>query len=157
MNKEFIVIRETIEQSLNSTFLSGLFKKIDEQILFIGKIRDMFKTHLLDLNDLSGEEIKVYEKIESYNKGMLSLLQENFAERPLQEFTEDFSGFIQHYSKFIEEIDEKRIEEQDNDRFRILSVDSFAVRAIKIIKKSAYFITTIPRRILNLGRKTFKR
>lgn len=155
MNEEFISIKEKVEGFFDSAFLSVLDKKIDKQIIVLNNIRDLIKLHLLDLNDVLSDESKFYKEIENYNTRLLTILQENSVERNSSEFSEDFSELIQYYNRLIDDTDSKRTEEQDDDRFRILSEDKFSIKIFKLFKKPAYILTTFPGRISNLFRKIF--
>lgn len=153
MNEEFISLKEKVGSFFNSAFLSVLDKKIDEQILVLNNTRDLIKIHLLDLNDGLSDESKFLKEIEKYNKRLLSVLQENSIERNSYDFSKDFSELILNFSRLIEVTAKERTEEQDDDRFRILKDDKFSVKIYKFFKKSAYVLTTLPRRIFNLLRK----
>ncbi len=155
MKEEFVVIREEIEEIVNSSFLSALTRKIDEQILFINEIRDLVKTHLLNLEELTGDELKFYKEIENYNTKLLSILEKKSPGKNVLGFKEEFSDLILNYNEFLKMTDKKRIEEQDEDRFKYLKDDSFAVKAVKLFKSAGYLFTTSPRRILNLIRRLF--
>ncbi len=155
MKEEFVVIREEIEEIVNSSFLSALTRKIDEQILFINEIRDLVKTHLLNLEDLTGDELKFYKEIENYNAKLLSMLEKKSPDKNARGFKEEFSELIRNYNEFLKLTDKKRIEEQDEDRFNFLKDDSFVVKAIKLFKSAGYLITTSPGRFLNLTRRLF--
>jgi hypothetical protein len=157
MIEEFISIKKKVEEFFDSAFLSTLDKNTDEQIIVINNIRDLIKIHLLDLKEALDDESKFYKEIENYNTRLLSILQENSIERNSSEFSKDFSELIQDCSRLIEHTDSMRTEEQDDDRFRMLSGDKFSVKLIKLFKIPVYVLTTFPRRILNLFRKLFHR
>ncbi|HKB85903.1 MAG TPA: hypothetical protein VKD08_07020 [Ignavibacteriaceae bacterium] len=155
MKEEFVVIREEIEEIVNSSFLSALTRKIDEQILFINEIRDLVKTHLLSLEDLKRDELKFYKEIENYNAELLSMLVKKSPDKNVPDFKEEFSELIANYNEFLKMTDKKRIEEQEEDRFKFLKDDSYAIKAIKLFKSAGYLFTTSHRRILNLIRRLF--
>ncbi len=157
MNKEFIAIRGAIENIINSTLMSDLNRKIDEQIYFIKKVREVLNTCISDIGNLTGNELEFYKRIECYNENLLSLLKENFAERKIPDVEEDLSEFFQKYSNYSEQIDIKRIEDQDDDRFRIIAGNTIIVKVVKLIKGFTFFVTTLPQRFLNLIRKIFRR
>ena len=155
MKDEFVVIRDQIEEFIDSSLVSRLNKRIDEQIRFISSVRDMVKTHIIDLNDLKKDEPGFYKKIEKYNSSLLKLLEEKTPGRNSSGFKEEFPDLVQSYEDFIKMTDRNRIEEQDKERFKILGDDAFPIKSIKTIKKTGYFITTSPGRTTNLFRKLF--
>lgn len=155
MKDEFVVIRDQIEEFIDSSLVNMLNQRIDEQIHFINVVRDLVKTHIIDLNDLREDEPGFYKNIEKYNSSLLELLEKRTPDRNVPDLKEEFSGLVQNYQEFIKLTDRKRIEEQDKERFKQLAGDTFAVKCIKTFKQSGYFITTSPRRTSNLFRKLF--
>jgi hypothetical protein len=156
MKEEFVVIRKETEELVNTSFLSLLNQKIEEQILFINNVRDLVKTHILNLNDLTGNELNFYKEVENYNFKLLSLLEKKSNANVVQGFKEEFPELIQNYEDFLKRIDKNRIEEQENARFKILPEDSIVVKGFKFFKKSGYIVTAFPRRISNIFRKLFR-
>ncbi len=155
MKEEFFVIREHVEEFITSSFISNLNKEIDEQILFIGSVKDLIKTHLLELTDLTRDELKFYKEIEKYNTGLLSLLQEKSNDKTIPDFKEKFSGLVENYDKFLKSNDEIRIENQDDERFKILDGDSILIKGLKVFKKTGYFVTILPGQVSNTVKKWF--
>ncbi len=155
MKDEFVVIRDQVEEFIDSFLAAKLNQKIDEQIHFIGSVKDLVMNHIIDLRDLKDDESRFYKKIEEYNSSLLELLGLRTPDRNVSGFKEDFPELVHSYEEFIKMTDRKRIEEQDNERFKMLAEDSFAVKNIKAAKMIGYFITTSPRRTTNLFRKLF--
>ena len=153
MKDEFVVIRDHVEEFINSSLVRPLNERIDEQIHFINSVSDLVKTHIIDLKDLKENEPLFYKKIEEYNSTLLKLLEKSTPGREIPGFKEEFFGLVKSYDAFIKLTDSKRSEEQDGERFRFLEGDTFGVKGIKVIKKAGYFITTSPRRTMNLFRK----
>ncbi len=156
MKDEFVVIRDQIEEFIDSSLVSRLNTRIDEQIHFINSIRDLVKTHIIDLKDLKEDELRFYQKIKEYNSSLLKLLEKRTPGRNVPGFKEEFPELVQSYEEFVKMTDRKRVEEQDNERFKVLTGDSLPVKSLKAVKKTGYFITTSPGRTANLFRKLFR-
>ncbi len=156
MKDEFVVIRDEIEEFIDSFLINRLNDEIDEQIYFINVVRDLVKTHVIDLKELKEDEPRFYRNVEKYNSSLMELLEKKTPDRNIPGFKDKFPELIQGYEDFIKLTDRKRIEEQDAERFKILPADSFPFKSIKVVKKTGYFITTSPGRTTNLFRKLFR-
>ncbi len=156
MKDEFVVIREQIEEFIDSSLVSRLDQRVDEQIHFISSVRDMVMAHIIDLKDLKDDKPRFYKNVEKYNSSLLELLEKRTPNRNVPGYKEEFPELVQNYEEFIKLTDRKRIEEQDKERFKLLVGDSVIVKSIKIVKITGYFITTSPQRTSNLFRKLFR-
>ena len=157
MKDEFVVIRDQIEEFIDSSLVERLNKRIDEQIHFISSVRDLVMNHIIDLRDLKDDEPSFYKNMEDYNSAVLKLLEKRTPDRNVPAFKEEFADLVQSYAEFIKLTDRKRIEEQDKERFNKVEGDSFSTSIVKALKKTGYFITTSPRRTSNLFRKLFRK
>lgn len=153
MKEEFVIIKEELEKIISSALLSNLLNYIDKDIRLINKIRDLINLHLINLKESTITEIKFHNEIKCYNNAFLELLNKRDEIRSSGNSDKELSGLSEKYNYFLGLTDYKRIEFQDNERFKLMKGDSTLNRIFKIIKSIFYFLTTFFGRIRNLSRK----
>jgi hypothetical protein len=152
MKDEFDVLKEQIETIYSHGFVSLILKETDEQIQFISKIGDLIKLHIIDLNDSSNDEHKLYTEVNEYHSKLLLLLEGKSINRNPVVFGDDFSELLNNCNNLINLSDTKRFEVQDADRFHSLKEENVYLKLGKLYKRTGYFISTFPGRTSNLIR-----
>lgn len=156
MKDEFYIIKDKLEEIIFAPLLSIFFNTIDNETRYIIKIRDLVKSHLIKLKDSNHDEVNFWNEVKCYNSTFLELLNNREDSGYPDIFNKELSELSSRYDDFLKHTDVKRIEEQDNERFKILVGDSLIIKIFKIIKSIVYFITTPYGRTRNLIRKIFK-
>ncbi len=157
MKNEFSEIKKKFDSNINAFLLPVLSGIVDEQINFAVQIKDTVLTHHSDLREFINDDGLFYSEISEYHKRLIKLIDSKYVDEQEIAFNKMFPEFFNWYKLLLDSIDDVRVENQDADRFKAETGESFYIKAFKSIKRALFRISSVPQEINNLFRKLFKK
>ncbi|MEJ2004762.1 MAG: hypothetical protein P8X57_07330, partial [Cyclobacteriaceae bacterium] len=148
MNTELQEYYERFREILVKEYLPELYAKIDRQKKFLNEVDDLQRRVDTYINEQS-ELGKKLNFVSAYKEKLKEAVDRRFNIGDPAGFDEEFEAFVREADKYLATIPVDMRREQDSDRYRSLPEDTFLIKVLKFVKRIAFFIATLPRRIMN--------
>ena len=151
---------ETYRQRLEEAILAGFNKNLENEIEQVTKIAIEIRSVLSSFTDNNPAHGSASENLIPYltcNKKLVDLNHRYFKWQEQKKFSETHEEYIRLSRLLMDDIPGTVELVQSDDRFRRQPGDKRIVKLIKIPKRTIFFISRLPVRLMNFFRRIFKK